>query len=80
MATVLYMFITQWYPCRHSIVPVIPADLVEYVHLPSTYIMGIHSSLRNRIDDLVSIDLCQTMCRVICGVGSIPVRLMWPME
>ena len=34
---------------RHSIVPVVPVDLLEYTQLPSTYIMGIHSSLREQI-------------------------------
>ena len=34
----------------HSIIPVVPVDLLEYTQLPSTYIMGIHSSLREQID------------------------------
>ena len=31
--------------------PVVPADLLEYVHLPSTYIMGVHTSHRGLIDE-----------------------------
>lgn len=30
--------------------PVVPVDLLDYTQLPSTYIMGIHSSLREQID------------------------------
>ncbi len=33
------------FSCSHSLVPVVPAELLEYVHLPSTYIMGVHTSL-----------------------------------
>ena len=41
---------------RHSLVPVLPFSLVDYVQLPSTYIMGIHSSLRDKVEDeLVSL-------------------------
>ena len=35
----------------HSLVPVLPSALVDYVQLPSTYIMGIHSSLRDKVED-----------------------------
>ena len=37
----------------HSLVPIVPESILEYVQLPSTYIMGIHSSLRDDIDELV---------------------------
>ena len=36
-------------PCRHSLVPVVPESLLEMVQLPSIYIMGLHSSLRNDV-------------------------------
>ena len=41
--------------CRHSLVPIVPAALLDYVQLPSTYIMGVHSSLKKNIGELVSI-------------------------
>ena len=37
----------------HSLVPIVPKMLLDYVQLPSTYIMGIHSSLREEVDELV---------------------------
>lgn len=36
----------------HSLVPVVPERLLDYVQLPSTYIMGIHSSLRKKADEM----------------------------
>ena len=55
--------------------PVLPVDLLDYTQLPSTYIMGIPSSLRSQIDDEVSARLC-IMCNrpkdmVQHGKGSI---------
>ncbi|XP_064399586.1 myotubularin-related protein 5-like isoform X3 [Halichondria panicea] len=43
----------------HSLVPVVPADLLEYVHLPSTYIMGVHTSHRGLIDEQAGLDVVE---------------------
>ena len=40
-------------PTSHSLVPIVPKILLDYVQLPSTYLMGIHSSLREEVDELV---------------------------
>ena len=40
-------------PCRHSLVPVVPERLLEMVQLPSIYIMGMHSSHRGRVEEMV---------------------------
>lgn len=56
-STVQQIFIhvfSSIYLCRHSLVPIVPAALLDYVQLPSTYIMGIHSSLKRDIGELVS--------------------------
>ena len=37
----------------HSLVPVVPSDLLEMVQLPSLYIMGLHTSLRRRVEEMV---------------------------
>ena len=47
----MYMYVTPVYTCSHSLVPVLPSSLVDYVQLPSTYIMGIHSYLRDKVED-----------------------------
>jgi myotubularin-related protein 5/13 len=36
----------------HSLVPVVPGDILEMVQLPSIYIMGLHTSLRSDVEDL----------------------------
>ena len=49
--TYTYVAAVHVYPYSHSLVPVLPCSLVDYVQLPSTYIMGIHSSLRDKVED-----------------------------
>ena len=36
---------------RHSLVPVLPLELLEYTQLPSTYIMGVHTLIREQLED-----------------------------
>ena len=57
------MYTISIYFCRHSLVPVVPAALLDYVQLPSTYIMGVHSSLKTNIGELVSTVL--KVCRLV---------------
>ena len=51
----MYNVCIYMYQCRHSLVPVVPESLLEMVQLPSIYIMGMHSSLRNGVEELVSV-------------------------
>jgi len=54
LTSALQAFWSIVHPLRisHSLVPVVPEMLLDYVQLPSTYLMGIHSSLREKVDEL----------------------------
>ncbi|XP_049531218.1 myotubularin-related protein 13 [Anopheles darlingi] len=45
------------YPFRYSLVyiPILPASLLEVLSMPTTFIMGIHSSLRSEISEILDV-------------------------
>uniref|UniRef100_A0A182J5B9 Myotubularin n=1 Tax=Anopheles atroparvus TaxID=41427 RepID=A0A182J5B9_ANOAO len=45
------------YPFRYSLVyiPILPASLLEILTMPTTFIMGIHSSLRSEISEILDV-------------------------
>uniref|UniRef100_A0A1S4GHX4 Uncharacterized protein n=2 Tax=Anopheles gambiae TaxID=7165 RepID=A0A1S4GHX4_ANOGA len=45
------------YPFRYSLVyiPILPASLLEVLTMPTTFIMGIHSSLRSEISEILDV-------------------------
>lgn len=47
------------YPLRysHTYVPILPASILEILSTPTPFIMGIHSSMQNEVNDVVSNDL-----------------------
>lgn len=47
--------------CRYSLVPIVPRDILEYVQLPSTYIMGVPSQYSDELPESVSAYIC-TFC------------------
>lgn len=44
------------YPLRytHTYVPILPASILEILSTPTPFIMGIHSSMQNEVNDVVS--------------------------
>ena len=48
-------------PCRYSLVPLVPRDILEYVQLPSTYIMGVPSQYSDELPEPVS-DYVYSVC------------------
>lgn len=44
------------YPLRytHTYVPILPATILEILSTPTPFIMGIHSSMQNEVNDVVS--------------------------
>jgi myotubularin-related protein 5/13 len=45
------------YPLRytHTYVPILPTSILEILSTPTPFIMGIHSSMQNEINDVVSV-------------------------
>lgn len=54
------------YPFRytHVYIPLLPAALIEVLSTPTPFIMGVHSSLKSEVVELVSIKM-----QVLFGVG-----------
>jgi myotubularin-related protein 5/13 len=46
------------YPLRysHTYVPILPASILEILSTPTPFIMGIHSSMQNEVNDVVSVN------------------------
>ena len=46
------------YPLRysHTYVPILPASVLEVLSTPTPFIMGIHSSMQNEVNDVVSVE------------------------
>jgi len=49
--------------CSYSLVPIVPREILDYVQLPSTYIMGVPSMYAHELPDTVS------YCRVLLACG-----------
>lgn len=49
------------YPFRytHVYIPLLPAALVEVLSTPTPFIMGVHSSLKSEVAELVSSNVCR---------------------
>jgi hypothetical protein len=52
------------YPFRytHVYIPLLPAALVEVLSTPTPFIMGVHSSLKAEVSELVSVMISVDIC------------------
>lgn len=53
------------YPFRytHVYIPLLPAALIEVLSTPTPFVMGVHSSLKSEVAELVSLTLFHYCCK-----------------